>query len=407
MPDVSALDIATVLTGWTIPTIQALSLLNAGVMTALLGISVFNLVRFARLPSIGSLAAEQGSASVAVLIPARNEERGIERCVRSVCTQTYANMHVYVLDDGSTDSTPAILQRLAAEFPHLRVISGSPLPKGWVGKSWACHQLSEQTTADVLLFTDADTWHEPTTIERSVAFLTEKRLAMFSMVPYQVLSSFGEHIVIPMVHVLYFSYLPNSLIMSNPRVSLSAANGQFMCFSRAGYEAIGGHKAVWNSLVEDVFLARAVKSAGLRIALVDGTDAVTCHMYTGAKEVTEGFSKNLFPATQYNLPVTLLFLGHLLLTYAAPIVTLVMGLTMTGSAQQPLVLQTSAYALLCAALIRVMISVRFRMPLWHAVVQPITALWTVFIGLNSIWWAYSSRGSQWKGRSYARSGGDS
>ena len=407
MPDVSALDIATVLTGWTIPTIQALSLLNAGVMTTLLGISVFNLVRFARLPRIGSLAAEQGSASVAVLIPARNEERGIERCVRSVCTQTYANMQVFVLDDGSTDSTPAILQRLAAEFPHLRVISGSPLPKGWVGKSWACHQLSEQTTADVLLFTDADTWHEPTTIERSVAFLTEKRLAMFSMVPYQVLSSFGEHIVIPMVHVLYFSYLPNSLIMSNPRVSLSAANGQFMCFSRAGYEAIGGHKAVWNSLVEDVFLARAVKSAGLRIALVDGTDAVTCHMYTGAKEVTEGFSKNLFPATQYNLPVTLLFLGHLLLTYAAPILTLVMGLTMTGSSQQTLVLQTSAYALLCAALIRVMISVRFRMPLWHAVVQPITALWTVFIGLNSIWWAYSSRGSQWKGRSYARSGGDS
>ncbi|MFN6112357.1 MAG: glycosyltransferase [Bacteroidota bacterium] len=407
MPDVFALDASLLQMHWFVPTVLIVSLLNAGVMSILLGVSVMNLMRFARLPRTETLRDIPDAPTVDVLIPARNVERCIERCVRSVCSQTYANYEVIVLNDASSDATGEILSRLSAEFAHLRVIDGSPLPEGWVGKSWACHQLSQQTQADILLFTDADTWHESTTIARSVAFLTEKRLAMFSMVPFQVLSSFGEHIVIPMVHVLYFSYLPNSLIMSNPRVSLSAANGQFMCFSRAGYEAIGGHTAVWNSLVEDVFLARSVKSAGLRIALVDGTDAVTCHMYTGAREVTEGFSKNLFPATQYNLPVTLLFLGHLLLTYAAPIVTLVLGLTLAATAQQSVIIQTSAYALLCAALIRLMISVRFRMPLWHAAVQPITALWTVFIGLNSIRWAYSSRGSQWKGRSYARIGGDS
>ncbi|HBB26481.1 MAG TPA: glycosyl hydrolase [Bacteroidetes bacterium] len=407
MPDTTAFAGAAAIAQWFTPTLFVICLVNAAAMSLLLTVSIINLVRFARLPKFPSLPASELLPRVAVLIPARNEERCIERCVRSVCSQTYANYEVIVLNDASSDATGEILSRLASEFAHLRVINGSPLPEGWVGKSWACHQLSQQTQADVLLFTDADTWHEPTTLARSVAFLRQRDLAMFSMVPHQILSSFGEHVVIPMVHVLYFSYLPNSLIMSNPRVSLSAANGQFMCFSRAGYEAIGGHTAVWNSLVEDVFLARSVKSAGLRIALVDGTDAVTCHMYTGAREVTEGFSKNLFPATQYNLPVTLLFLGHLLLTYSAPIVTLIMGLTITGAAQQSAIIQMSAYALLCAALIRLMISVRFRMPFWHAAVQPITALWTVYIGLNSIRWAYSSRGSQWKGRSYARTGGDS
>ncbi|MBU3698524.1 MAG: glycosyltransferase [Candidatus Kapabacteria bacterium] len=403
MPDVSALDFAAAITPWISPALQSLSLLNAGVMTLLLGISVFNLVRFARLPRAASAPSGDLAPSVAVLIPARNEERGIERCVRSLCSQSYEKMQVIVLDDGSSDATPEILSRLADEYSNLRVISGSPLPKGWVGKSWACHQLSQQTSADVLLFTDADTWHEPTTVERSVAFLRQQRLAMFSMVPYQVLSTFGEHAVIPMVHVLYFSYLPNSLIMSNPRVSLSAANGQFMCFSRQGYEAIGGHKAVWNSLVEDVFLARAVKAAGLRIALVDGTDAVACHMYTNAREVTEGFSKNLFPATQYNLPVTLLFLAHLLVTYVGPVATslAVMALPWPNAEY---VLAASIYALAAAALIRLMISLRFRMPVWHAFLQPVTALWTVVIGLNSIRWALSSRGSQWKGRSYARTG---
>lgn len=407
MHDVITLEAALYSGPWLVPAVLIIGLVNAAVMSILLGVSVLNLVRFARLPKANRVDSDASGPSVAVLIPARNEERCIETCVRSVCQQTYPHLEVIVLNDASTDATGQILERLMTELPNLRVIQGSPLPDGWVGKSWACHQLSQQTRAEVLLFTDADTRHEPTTVERSVAFLQQNELAMFSMVPYQILSSFGGHIVIPMVHVLYFSYLPNSLIISNPRVSLSAANGQFMCFSRAGYEAIGGHTAVWNSLVEDVFLARAVKAAGLRIALVDGTDAVSCHMYTNAREVTEGFSKNLFPATRYNLPVTLLFLAHLVMTYVGPVFTLLCGVMSSSSVYTSTIIGTSLYALACAAIIRMMISFRFQMPLWHAVAQPITAIWTAVIGINSIRWALSSKGSQWKGRSYVRSGGSS
>lgn len=376
-----------------------LSITACGVCGVLLLISVFNLLRFARLPRVEKIG-DVRQTSVAILIPARNEERCIEACVRSACVQTHSNLEVIVLNDSSTDSTGAILERLTTQFANLRVINGSPLPEGWVGKSWACHQLSRATSADVLLFTDADTVHQQDTVVRSIAFLRRNELAMFSMVPYQILTSFGEHAVIPMVHVLYFSYLPNSLIMSNPRVSLSAANGQFMCFTRRGYESIGGHTVVWNSLVEDVFLARAVKASGQRIALVDGTDAVSCHMYTGAAEVTRGFSKNMFPATQYNLPVTLLFLGHLLHTYVLPVGTLFTAIHWSDTTM----MLTSSCALAAAGVIRLMISGRFRMPIWHAVIQPVTALWTIVIGINSIRWAYSSMGSQWKGRSYSRKG---
>ncbi len=369
------------------------------VCSALLAVSVYNLLRFARLAPF-STADDSAATQAAVLVPARNEERCIEACVRSLCSQSYKHLEVIVLNDSSTDGTGEILHRLSSEFTNLRVINGSPLPAGWVGKSWACHQLSQATDADVLLFTDADTIHQPDTVARSVRFLAEQHLSMFSLVPFQVLSSFGEHVVIPMVHVLYFSYLPNSLIMSNPRVSLSAANGQFMCFSRAGYDLVGGHGAVWNSLVEDVFLARAVKAAGGRIALVDGTDAVSCHMYTGASEVTKGFSKNMFPATRYNLPVIMLFLAHLALTYVFPVFGLVMGLSISDTTM----IAASSFALACAGFIRLMISGRFQMPLWHFILQPITALWTIFIGVNSVRWAYSKSGSQWKGRSYARTG---
>jgi chlorobactene glucosyltransferase len=199
-----------------------------------------------------------------------------------------------------------------------------------------------------------------------------------------------------MVHVLYFAYLPNDLILDDPRVSLSAANGQFMCFRRTAYDRIDGHRSVRASLVEDVFLAREIKRSGGRIALVDGTDAVSCRMYTSAAEVTKGFSKNFFPATDRNLPLTLLFLAHLVTAYVVPLPMVVVGLAL----DRPIVWGAALAHLALAGGIRALISHRFAMPWWHALLQPITGAWAAFIGINSIRWAYSRHGAQWKGRSY-------
>ena len=226
--------------------------------------------------------------------------------------------------------------------------------------------------------------------------MTQNTIALFSLVPYQELGSIGEHIVIPMVHVLYFAYLPNDLILHNKRVSLSAANGQFMCFTREAYEKVGGHESVRSTLVEDVFLAKEVKRAGLRIALVDGTDAVSCRMYTNAREVTEGFSKNFFPATNYNLPLTVLFLVHVLTTYVLPLPMAIYGVVVGDER----IMQLSMLQLGLGAFIRLLISKRFSMPWWHMFLQPLTGLWSTIIGVNSIRWAYSLTGSRWKGRSY-------
>ncbi len=357
------------------------------VTVALFAIAVYNVRRFVTLPREASVS----STRVSVLVPARNEERCIEACITSLCMQDHVNMEVIVLDDQSTDSTPNILAALQKRFPdRLRVISGTELPPGWVGKSWACSVLSQHATGDVLLFTDADTTHQPHCIRSAVAMLEEQRLDMFSLIPFEEMQTMAEHIVIPMVHLLYFAYVPNDLIMNNSRVSLSAANGQFMCFRRGSYEKAGGHAAVHNALVEDVFMAKHMKKLGMRIALVDGTHAVSCRMYTSAADVTAGFSKNFFPATSYNLPLTVLFLIHLATAYIAPFAFLVVSPAMS-------ILQLSM-----AAGIRFLIARRFGMPLWHTLLQPLTAAWSIVIGINSIRWAYSKQGSRWKGRSYSR-----
>jgi glycosyltransferase involved in cell wall biosynthesis len=239
------------------------------VLVALAFVTAWNLRHFRRLAA--PLSSIQADVLVSVLVPARNEERCIELCIRSLCAQTYSSMEVIVLDDGSTDSTPEILDALLAEFPsRLSVIRGAPLPEGWVGKPWACHQLALAAKGNVLLFTDADTMHQPTVVNAAVTTLMNDDIDFFSLVPYQEMRTWAEHAVIPMVHVLYTSYLPNNLILSHPSISLSAANGQFMCFKREAYEGIGGHSAVRNNIVEDIALAKALKRRGFRIALLDG-----------------------------------------------------------------------------------------------------------------------------------------
>lgn len=367
-------------------------LVITGTLLVLLGVTVANLKFFRRLPraEVWSARADSDWPRVSVLVPARNEERCISACVESLCQQNYPNYHIVVLNDGSTDATGTLLADLQTRYQHLTVVTGSPLPDGWVGKSWACHQLSQQATGEYLLFTDADTVHQPDTLRAAVTMAEQDNLDFFSLIPYEELGTFGEHAVIPMVHMLYFSYLPNNLIVQNRRTSFSAANGQFMWFRRQAYEDVGGHTAVHNALVEDVFLAKVMKGAGKRIALVDGTHYVWCRMYTSAREVTDGFSKNFFPGTGYNLPLTTLFMVHLVTAYVAPL-----GFLLAGASLAYVVPQ-----LAIAGAMRWMIARRFQMPWWHAFLQPATAAWSILIGVNSIRWAFSKKGAQWKGRSY-------
>lgn len=368
---------------------EILILASTGALGLLLFITVWNLLRFKSMSDPHALY--RGSLPmVSVLIPARNEERGIEACVRSVCSQDHHNLEVIVLDDGSTDRTPEILKQLQSEYPHLRVITGQPLPDGWVGKVWACHQLSQVARGEVLLFTDADTHHHPNTVSSAVRTLQNHHFDFFSIITHQELGSFAEHAVIPIVHVMFFAFLPSDLVIHHPSVSASAANGQFMCFTRSAYDKIGGHTCVQNAMVEDVSLARVIKRAGLRMGLVDGIRYVSCRMYTNATEVTNGFAKNFFAGTGYNVPVMLLLLAFFATAFVAPLVL------------APFRPELAAIPLTLAAVIRGTISLRFRMPIWHAVIMPISAVWVILIGIKSMIWAFSSTGSQWKGRSYGR-----
>lgn len=337
---------------------------------------------------------------VSVLVPARNEERFIGRCVASLAAQDYPDFEVLVLDDNSTDGTTAIVNELASKHPNVRLIAGEPLPPGWVGKNWACDQLGRSATGEWLIFTDADTFHHRESITAAIAFAERTNVQFFSGVPDQELPGFWEQVVVPMVIFLYFAYLPNRWITERRDPQFSATNGQLLGVTREAYRRIGGHEAVRSQLVEDVWLGRAAKRAGIRTALATAVETVECRMYTSLGEIIAGFSKNLFPGFDYSLLGLAFFLISTLLLYVAPAIFVVYALASATYTAEMLWLPIAQLAV--AATMRGLLAQRFALRWQQILYHPLSAIMIALIALNSARWAFSRRGASWKGRSYTR-----
>jgi glycosyltransferase involved in cell wall biosynthesis len=228
-----------------------------------------------------------------VLVPARNEERSVGACLASLSAQTYPDLEILAVDDGSTDRTAAILRDAARRDPRVRVLRVEGPPPGWTGKSFALDSGVAVAGGRWLCFTDADTVHAPDSIARAVGFAEGRGLALLSLTSRQLTRSFWERVIQPVVFGLLDQWFPLARVNA-PGSPLAAANGIFILVARDAYEAAGGHRRVAGELLEDVALARNVKSDGGRIAFVDGSDLVAARMYTSLSAIRGGWTKNLY-----------------------------------------------------------------------------------------------------------------
>jgi glycosyltransferase involved in cell wall biosynthesis len=226
--------------------------------------------------------------SVSVIVPARNEEACLGACLQSLIAQIGETFEVIVVDDGSTDGTRAI----AESFPGVKVIQPGPLPAGWTGKNNAVAAGAKQATGNWLLFTDADTVHQPGSLARAVAEAKEHGADLLSYSPEQEVHGFWEKAIMPVIFAELARKYPPSRV-SDFSTNMAAANGQYLLISRSAYDAVGGHAAVAHSLLEDVALARAVRESGRRIYFRYGADAVRTRMYRSFDQLREGWTKNL------------------------------------------------------------------------------------------------------------------
>lgn len=229
---------------------------------------------------------------VSAIVPARNEEANIAAAVESLAAQTLP-LEIIVVNDGSTDRTGEILAALALRFPQLHVVETRELPPDWTGKNYAVACGIEQAHAPWLLLTDADVRHQPHGVETGLGVARRTGAAMVSFSPDQELRTWWERATIPFVYCRLASEYPYEGV-SNPEDPVAAANGQWLLVSRLAYNAVGGHAAVKNEVLEDVALARLLKRSGCRLHFDRGVGLARTRMYHRIEEMWQGWSKNLF-----------------------------------------------------------------------------------------------------------------
>ena len=343
---------------------------------------------------------------LSVCIPARNEERNIRPCVEAVLAQDYPNFEVIVLDDRSIDSTPVILADMASRDLHLRSISGLDLPKGWAGKPHALHQASAVARGEWLCFIDADTFLSPATLSSCYANALETQADMFTIMTFQILGTFWEKVVMPLVMTgLSAGFSPRKV--NDPKRKDAIANGQFILIKRTVYDAIGGHESVKGSIVEDKAIAEQVKWNGYRLIVADGMKMAHTRMYTSLPEMWEGWTKNIYLGLR-DQP-SLMALG-VFGAFLAMIVSLVLPawpllgvywywngggwMAMTIILESLLLWTYMIYA-------RSMIAHKMGISPWYSLTTPLGAAMFGAMMFTSAWNVLSRKGVTWKGRVYA------
>jgi glycosyltransferase involved in cell wall biosynthesis len=226
--------------------------------------------------------------TVSVIVPARNEEACLGDCLHSLATQSGVAFEIIVVDDQSTDRT----REIAMSFPEVRVIEAAPLPDGWTGKNNAVTIGACQARGEWLLFTDADTVHLPGSLAAALKEAQDNGAELLSYSPEQIAVTFWEMAILPVVFAeLARQYSPSKV--SDPASPIAAANGQYILIRRGTYEAVGGHAAIAGNILEDVALARAVKTSGRKIRFRYAADRVRTRMYRNYAQLRDGWTKNL------------------------------------------------------------------------------------------------------------------
>jgi len=362
-----------------------------GILTVLL-VAQFGLIiwnrREMRRPE--ARAWDDDAPLVSMLVPARNEEEVIGRCLSNLLAQDYPNIEIVVMDDGSTDATPAIVR--AFDDPRVRLQSGRPLGTGWSGKNWACHQLSHVATGDILCFVDADTNIEPGTVSAAMEILTRDQAGLVSLLPRSGSTSFAGKILLPMVTHALLGLFPMALIHRTRNPMIAVAFGPFLMVTRRAYDASGGHAAAPDHVVDDVEMSRNVKRAGYRVRVASGTDLVETRWYNDLSDIWAGFSKNAFGALGNNpwMGAAVAFVLTPLLL--APFVRVALGILGDD------IPEVAVFQSLLILSNRALTSHLGRDPLWTTIFHPITvAFWGSTLVHSMV--LYATNGSvAWKGR---------
>ena len=351
-----------------------------------------------QLTNITSLDLER-APSVGVIIPARNESENIEECLASLTKSRYPNFEIIVVDDRSEDGTAELARTVPpGNAKRLVVIDGEALPEGWLGKPWACQQGARATSAELLVFADADTTHGDRLLSRSITELQNENADLINVLGFQVMESFWEYLVQPQMFL--------AVVFRHPDLERSArssqwqdgvANGQFMLMPRTSYEAIGGHESVRDRVLEDLALAQTVKRHGRTFVIRMAMDDLTTQMYHSLGGLIAGWSRLIQMGSTQGQPLVSSFGVVAVATFCFWIVPPLMLLSaLLGFGGETLLIWS---ALVCSLSVGIHAAFLHFLgaPAYYAVFYPLGSFVVLYIMIRS---KVRASDVEWKGRRY-------
>lgn len=363
-----------------------------------LGLSVLLINLLLNLRSLHRLGSAKGELPVdlpliSVLVPARNEEEDIVPCLESLRKQYYPAYEILVLDDNSTDRTAERVAEIAAKDPRVKLLQGEPLPQGWAGKPYACHQLAAQARGSWLLFTDADTIHAPGMLSSAMAYACEHNLSLVSGLPLQKTASFGQRVAVPAMYFVILCCMPLWWVQGARRPRPGLVIGQFIFVNAADYHEVGGHEAVRSRILEDIWLGFTMARHGKRLGVVDLSGVVSGEF----GDLWEGFGKFAYSIASLGTWLFVLIILGVVGLFVAPFIMMATHLSPWVRYDWWAIIVVQVVLIL---IMRVLVDRRFSYKRLYSISLPAGMLFLLASGV----WAWKRRhtggGVSWKDRTY-------
>jgi len=339
---------------------------------------------------------------VSIILPARNEEEFIGKCLDSLVKQDYENYEIIVIDDSSEDKTGEIISEYAKKYPKIIPVSARPKPDGWMGKNWACMEGYSKTTGELLLFTDADTKHAENVISLAVSHLNSFGLDALSAIPKMLTFDFWTNITLPMISTFLHTRF-SALNVNNPAKKTGYFFGSFFILKKTTYQEVGTHEGVKQEIIEDGALGKKVKEAGYKMKMVRGEHLIEAVWARDKGTLWNALKRLMVPLYLQSgkIAIGIFFAIVFLLFVPFPILAISTSLAIETTSAKILCIVSAIASILIYTGAIIEVKVGLKLKLSYAIFAPLGSLVVVLGFLSGLLQAKRTSSVTWRGRSYS------
>ena len=345
---------------------------------------------------------EHGSPKVSIILPARNEEEFIGKCLDSLIEQDYKNYEIIVIDDSSNDNTGKIISNYAKRNSKIIHVTAKPKPEGWMGKNWACMEGYKKAKGELLLFTDADTKHAKNVISLAVSHLLSFNLDALSAIPKMLSFDIWTKITLPMISTFLHTRF-SALRVNDPTKNTGYFFGSFFIITKKTYQEVGMHEGVRQEIIEDGALGKKVKDMGYKIKMVRGEHMIAAIWARDKSTLWNALKRLMVPLYLQSGKIAIGIFFAVLFLLFMPFPIAVYSAIFATDSTAFLILFASSISASILIYIGVIIEAKkaLFLKMSHALFAPIGGLVVVLGFLSGLFQAKSNSAVSWRGRSYS------